>query len=125
MRNKSRTVALTIQPEESHSPQDFRRKLVFISHANPEDNAAASWFATQLTLLGYEVWCDVRNAPGGESDFWLKVQKKIENDAAKFIFILSESSREFEKKRGVYKEVQTADNLRRDNFILPLRIQKL
>jgi hypothetical protein len=58
------------------------RRLLFISHANPQDNAPASWFATQLTLLGYDVWCDVKNAPGGESAFWLKVQKKIEDEVA-------------------------------------------
>jgi hypothetical protein len=103
----------------------LERRLLFISHANPQDNAAASWFATQLTLLGYEVWCDVKNTDAGESSFWLKVQKKIENEAAKFIFILSDISRDFEKKPGIYKEVQAADNTKRDNFILPLRIEKL
>jgi hypothetical protein len=101
------------------------RHLLFISHANPQDNAAAAWFATQLTLMGYEVWCDVKNVHAGESSFWLKIQKKIENETAKFIFILSNTSRDFEKKPGVYKEVQTADNLRRNNFIMPLRIEKL
>ncbi len=75
--------------------------------------------------MGYEVWCDIKNTHAGESSFWLKVQKKIENDATKFIFILSNTSRDFEKKPGVYKEVQAADNLRRDNFIMPLRIEKL
>src|SRR5262249_48367683 len=55
----------------------------------------------------------------------LKVQKKIENEAAKFIFILSNTSRDFGKKPGLYKEVQAADNTKRDNFILPLRIEKL
>ena len=107
------------------SADNGERLLLFISHANPEDNAAASWFATQLTLLGYEVWCDVKNTHGGESEFWLKVQKRIENDSAKFIFLLSDASRNFERKKGVYKEVQTAVNLGRDNFILPLRIEKL
>lgn len=102
-----------------------QRRLLFISHANPQDNAAASWFATQLTLLGYEVWCDLKNTHAGENNFWLKVQKKIENEAAKFIFILSNNSRDFEKKRGLYKEVQTADDLKRDNFVLPLRIERL
>jgi hypothetical protein len=61
----------------------------------------------------------------GREQLWLKVQKKIENDAAKFIFILSNASRDFEKKPGVYKEVQAADNTKRDNFILPLRIEIL
>lgn len=102
-----------------------QRGLLFISHANPQDNAAAAWFATQLTLLGYEVWCDLRNTEAGESGFWLKVQEKIENEAAKFVFILSDTSRDFKKKAGVYKEVQAAANVRRDNFIIPLRIEKL
>ena len=104
---------------------DKTRHLLFVSHANPEDNAAASWFATQLTLLGYDVWCDLRNTHAGESDVWLKVQNTIEHDAAKFIFILSNSSRDFSKKKGIYKEVQAADNLRRENFILPLRVEPL
>lgn len=102
-----------------------QRQLLFISHANPEDNSAAAWFATQLSLMGYEVWCDLKNTSGGESDFWLKVQKKIENEAAKFIFILSNTSRDFEKKKGVYKEVQAASNTGQDNFILPVRIENL
>lgn len=69
--------------------------------------------------------CEVKNADAGESGLWLKVQKKIENDAAKFIFILSNASRDFEKKQGVYKEVQAASNTKRANFIVPLRIEKL
>lgn len=101
------------------------RRTVFISHANPEDNPAAAWFATQLTLLGYEVWCDLKNTHGGESEFWLKVQKIIENEAAKFVYILSNTSCDFDRKRGIYKEVQTADNLRIDNFIIPVRIETL
>lgn len=111
------------QPAAASTAAD--RRLLFISHANPQDNAAAAWFATQLTLMGYEVWCDVKNTHAGESSFWLKVQKRIENDAAKFIYVLSNASRDFDKKPGVYKEVQTADNLRRDNFIMPLRIETL
>lgn len=114
-----------VGPDDSQSIPKTDRRLLFISHANPEDNAAASWFATQLTLMGYEVWCDLKNTRGGESDFWLKVQKKIENEAAKFIFILSNTSRDFERKKGIYKEVQAADNTRSENFIIPLRIEKL
>jgi hypothetical protein len=101
------------------------RRTLFISHANPEDNPAAAWFATRLALMGYDVWCDIRNTHGGESGFWQKVQAKIETDAAKFIFILSEASRDFEKRKGVYKEVQAAANLNYDNFIIPVRISVL
>lgn len=48
-------------PKDAPKPE---RRLVFISHANPEDNPAAAWFATQLTLLGYDVWCDLKNPEG-------------------------------------------------------------
>ncbi len=109
---------------ETPAPRPTRR-IVFISHATPEDNPAAAWFATQLTLLGYEVWCDLKNTHGGESEFWLKVQNTIENQAGKFVYILSNTSCDFEKKRGIYKEVQAADNLRINNFIIPVRIEKL
>jgi hypothetical protein len=104
---------------------EAEKRTVFISHANPEDNPAAAWFATQLTLLGYEVWCDVKNTHGGESDLWLKVQKTIETEAAKFVYLLSDTSCDFERKKGIYKELQAADNLRRDNFIIPVAIEKL
>lgn len=115
------------QPIEQRgsAPAGDARRLIFISHANPQDNAVAAWFATRLTLLGYEVWCDLKNTHGGESDFWPKVQSKIENEAAKFVFILSNTSRDLQSKRGLLKEVQTADNLHRDNFIIPVRIEKL
>lgn len=109
---------------EERAPKSDRR-LVFISHANPENNPAAAWFATQLTLLGYEVWCDLKNTHGGESDFWLKVQQTIEDVAAKFVYLLSDTSCDFQRKKGIYKELQTADNLRRENFIIPVKIEKL
>src|SRR5271157_1238700 len=38
-------------------PTPAPRRLLFISHANPEDNAFATWLATQLAIAGYEVWC--------------------------------------------------------------------
>lgn len=112
-------------PDGQKRPQKPERRILFISHANPEDNPAASWFATQLTLLGYEVWCDLKSTRGGESDFWLKVQNAIENDAVKFIYLLSNTSCDLEKKKGIYKELQTADNLKRNNFIIPVVIEKL
>jgi TIR domain len=112
-------------PEAQKGPPAPDRRILFISHANPEDNPAAAWFATQLTLLGYYVWCDLKSTHGGESDFWLKVQKTIENDAVKFVYLLSDTSCDFERKKGIYKELQTADNLRRDNFIIPVVVEKL
>jgi len=112
-------------PDAQGGAPKAEKRVVFISHANPEDNPAAAWFATQLTLLGYEVWCDLKSTHGGESDFWLKVQKTIENDAVKFVYLLSNTSCDFEKKKGIYKELQAADNLKQDNFIIPVVIDKL
>ena len=43
------------------------RRLVFISHANPEDNEFVSWLGTRLTVAGYEVWADVLKLSGGEA----------------------------------------------------------
>ena len=45
------------------------RRLVFISHANPEDNEFTSWLGTRLTAAGYEVWADVFRLIAGEV-FW-------------------------------------------------------
>lgn len=39
------------------------RKLVSISHANPEDNEFVSWLATRLVASGYEVWADTCRNP--------------------------------------------------------------
>ncbi len=101
--------------------------LIFISHANPEDNQVASWFATQLTLAGYNVWCDVHNLGGGDEAFWLTIQEKIKSDAAKVIYILSNASCDLRKHRGLQKELTAADNRAKNdpNFIIPLRVQKL
>src|SRR5687768_8335100 len=35
------------------------REALFISHANPEDNALVRWLGAKLTAMGYEVWADV------------------------------------------------------------------
>lgn len=55
----------------------------------------------------------------------MKVQRKIEDEAAKFVFLLSNISCDFERKKGVYREVQAASNLRRDNFVIPFKLEPL
>ena len=42
------------------------RKVVFISHANPEDNAITAWYGARLAGAGYEVWTDLTRLLGGE-----------------------------------------------------------
>lgn len=64
------------------------RCLVFISHANPEDNEFASWLGTRLTAAGYKVWADVLNLLGGET-FWRDIGNAIKEEAAVVIVALS------------------------------------
>lgn len=45
------------------------KDVVFISHANPEDNEFTHWLSLKLASLGYHVWSDVTRLHGGE-DFW-------------------------------------------------------
>lgn len=65
--------------------------MVFISHANPEENEFARWLTLQLANEGYPVWCDVTKLLGGEK-FWEDIQDAIANRTAKFVFALSQSS---------------------------------
>ena len=42
------------------------RDAIFISHANPEDNAFPVWLGARLTAAGYEVWANVLQLRGGQ-----------------------------------------------------------
>lgn len=101
------------------------RDLIFISHANPEDNGFSRWLALQLAKEGYPVWCDLTEYLGGE-DAWRDADKAISERACKFLFVLSESSND---KPGVLKELMVAENVTNDNdfkdFIIPLHIDDL
>ena len=101
------------------------RDLIFISHANPEDNEFASWLGTRLTAAGYHVWADVLNLRGGEQ-FWLDIGEAIKKDAIVFIVALSRMS--FQKE-GVLNEIALAVNtsrrLGKEGFILPIRLDDL
>lgn len=101
------------------------REFLFISHANPEDNAFTRWLALQLAKVGYPVWCDLTEYLGGE-DAWRDADKVIKEKACKFLFVLSKTSND---KDGVLKELMIAENIARINklkdFIIPLRIDDL
>lgn len=101
------------------------RDILFISHANPEDNAFTEWLALQLACAGYPVWCDLTRLLGGE-DFWTDIERAIRTRAIKFLFVLSRTSN---AKLGALKELQVAENVARDDkldrFILPLSIDDL
>lgn len=102
--------------------EDFERKYIFISHANPEDNDFTLWLATRLRLLGYEVWCDLLNLYGGET-FWEKIESVIREGAIKVIWVQSNNSL---IKENVLNELDLALSVERSNelkdYILPVKI---
>jgi len=101
------------------------RKLVFISHANPEDNEFTRWLASRLTSLGYLVWSDVTQLFGAEK-FWRDIDDAIRNHSAKVVVVLSRVS---QTKDGVLNEIHTALNVEKkhgfDRFVVPVRVDDL
>ena len=110
---------------ETDQTHAITRNLIFISHANPEDNVFSRWLALQLAKEGYPVWCDLTEYLGGE-DAWNSADKAINEGACKFLFVLSKTSN---SKPGVLKELMVAENVTNDNdfqdFIIPLLIDDL
>jgi hypothetical protein len=99
--------------------------MLFLSHANPEDNLVTSWLALQLAREGYAVWCDLTKLLGGEA-FWDDIQAAIEQRAAKFLYVLSRASN---TKDGALAELMVARDvekkLKLHDFIIPLHIDDL
>jgi hypothetical protein len=95
--------------------------VLFISHANPEDNYFAGWLTTKLLLLGYEVWCDVENLGAG-ADSWKVIDNTIRTKSFRFLFVASNSSIH---KDGTLKELAVADKMKdKGDFIIPLRLDE-
>lgn len=103
------------------------RDLVFVSHANPEDNEFARWVTLQLANEGYPVWCDLTKLLGGET-FWDDIQEAIKTRTIKFLFVLSRSSN---TKDGTLQELDCAKGVAKKlkeevrDFIIPLKIDEL
>lgn len=99
--------------------------MLFISHANPEDNEFTLWLALHLAKQGFPVWCDLTKLIGGE-DFWVDIEQAIRNKTVKFIYVLSKTSN---GKIGPLQELQVATNVMRDDdlqdFMIPLLIDDL
>ena len=89
------------EPGPFRSLQETDRRWVLLSHANPEDNQATIWFATQLANEGYSVWSDAIGLIGGE-DFWGDIEEVIRYRAAKVVYLLSRASND---KDGCLKEL--------------------
>jgi hypothetical protein len=101
------------------------RRLVFISHANPEDNEFARWLALALAREGYQVWSDVTELLGGEA-IWADVEDAIRNHAVTFLFVLTRASN---VKDGTLDELQLARTVGKssdlEHFIIPLRVDDI
>lgn len=101
------------------------KDVLFLSHANPENNEFTLWLALQLGASGYFVWCDLVQIMGGE-DTWREIEVVLRDRTAKFIYVLSHQSN---TKHGALKELQLAENVQRKqslkDFILPVAIDGL
>lgn len=100
------------------------KKLVFISHATPEDNTFALWLSTKLKLMGFEVWSDVTQLFGGEK-WWDDIEQAIEVFTCKFILVITKTST---SKPGVRREIELALAAEKrhglPNFIIPVIIDE-
>jgi hypothetical protein len=100
--------------------------MVFVSHANPEENEFARWLTLQLANEGYPVWCDQTKLLGGEK-FWEDIEGAIKKRTVKFLFVLSRAANE---KRGTLDELDCAIGVEKKHseipdFIIPLKIDDL
>lgn len=111
------------EPEVLEPQQN--KDIVFVSHANPEDNAFATWLTGQLTLIGYSVWSDVTQLIGGEL-LWDDIEEAIRTKAAKFVAVLSKRA---QQKPGVLDEIDVAVRVERSKgikrFVVPIRVDDL
>jgi hypothetical protein len=97
--------------------------MLFLSHANPEDNLFTRWLSLRLAREGYPVWCDLTKLLGGE-DFWRDVEAALRDRTMKFLFVLSKTSNQ---KQGTKDELALARKVGKhlQDFIIPLRIDDL
>ena len=98
------------------------RQALFISHANPQDNAFTLWLGAKLTALGYEVFADILRLRGGQD--WERIlEDAIRNKAAKFLLVATPHG---VQKQGVRNEItianDTAKKINDSEFIVPLRL---
>jgi hypothetical protein len=100
------------------------REALFISHANPEDNAFARWLGAKLAAMGYEVWADVMRLRGG-SDWARELEIALRTRAIKMLLVCTPTAMD---KQGVRNEIeigaQLSSTLKDREFIIPLRLQR-
>jgi hypothetical protein len=101
------------------------RDLVFVSHANPEDNHFSLWLTLRLAREGYVVWLDLNRLLGGEN-FWGDIEEIIRHRACKVLYVLSRRSN---AKPGPLKELAVAQTVAKKegfrDFVIPLHIDDI
>lgn len=101
------------------------RNMVFVSHANPEDNEFTRWLALRLASEGYPVWCDLTKLLGGET-FWEDIDDAIRHHTAKFLFVMTKHSN---RKKSPLDELSLATDTGQvekiKDFVIPLRLDNL
>ena len=101
------------------------RNLIFVSHANPEDNVFARWLSLRLASEGYRVWCDLTRLLGGE-DFWVDIEAALRDHAIKLVYILSRNSNQKDgplQELHIGQTVANTENLK--DFVIPMRLDDL
>ncbi|OQW54905.1 MAG: hypothetical protein A4S14_14735 [Proteobacteria bacterium SG_bin9] len=113
---------MVMEAAKSAVPGASARRLIFISHANPQDNTFATWLATQLAITGYEVWCDTTKLLGGEP-WWDDITEAIDKYTARVLFV---STLEANRKNGTLRELRLAleaqEKHKIKDFLIPLKI---
>ena len=104
---------------------DSTRNMLFVSHAAPEDNEFARWFALQLGKEGFPVWCDQTKLLGGEP-FWEEIEHAIRIRTRRFLFVQSRNSNQ---RDGALDEIALAKTVGKQlgdaHFITAIRIDDL
>jgi hypothetical protein len=108
-----------LKPQEVHQS----REALFISHANPEDNAFSLWLGAKLAAMGYEVWADVMRLHGG-ADWQRELEQALRTRAIKMLVVCTPQSVE---KQGVRNEIEIASKLSNElndhEFVIPLKLK--
>ncbi|MCY3857977.1 MAG: toll/interleukin-1 receptor domain-containing protein [Gammaproteobacteria bacterium] len=104
--------------------ESTQRDVIFISHANPEDNAFTAWLGSRLSDLGFKVWADILNLRAGQ-DWQRLLENAIRDRATKVLVVGSQTGLD---KQGVRNEIQIANDVAKKigdkNFLIPLRLEQ-
>lgn len=102
-----------------------KRSLIFLSHANPEDNDFTLWLGARLAAAGYTVWSDVTKLIGGEI-FWDNIEAAIRHYSVKVVSIFSKAGA---PKIGFKNELSLAIAVEKKtglpDFVIPVRLDDI